>query len=162
MRYFILFSLIFNYYFVIGQDQNIPFKSEESFEVKLDLSFRQRPQGDPQKVNLSETRAEYERRTNISPVPYAKIQVIFKTLTDEEVRVRVIEDRRIQIFNRKAVANDDILIDAGFLEDVRDQIKGYHYEVIFMTQKKEPKSRILIHFDEDGNYFVNEKQRGKI
>lgn len=154
----IFLSLIF---FVFNIQDEVPFKSKDDFEIKFDLSFKQRVYNE-KAVYMDETRAEHAKRTNVTPLPFLKFFVKIKHLEKQEVKVKVIRDDKNTLFSKKAEDNMEFKLEAGFTDDIKDRIAGYKYVIQFLSPKKQVLSKIIIEFDKEGNYFVNGEKRGKV
>jgi hypothetical protein len=147
-------------FFTHTQDE-VPLKPKEDFEIKFDLSFKQRSH-DEKAVYLSETRAEHQKRTSSTPLPFLKLLIKIKRLESEEIKVKVIRDDKSTLLSKKAEPDMEFKLEVGFTDDIKDQVSGYKHVVQFLSSKKEVLSRIVIEFDKDGNYFVNGEKRGRI
>jgi hypothetical protein len=148
---YIIFSLL------LFQDQT-RYKSNDEFELKLDLQFKKRPGPDMNKVDL-------EKRTLPTAgmnAPYLYIDLRVLKPVAEESRVKVLKNGRETLMSRKFDPNLVIKLDLGFTDDIKDQVTPHHYLVTFLSKDKEPLSRIEIVFEEDGTYIVNGEKRGKI
>lgn len=138
------------------------FKSKEDFEVKLNLSFKQRTHDDDSGVHLNESAKDHERRTTSAMLPYLNMNVRILKIQPEEVKVKVTKDDRSVLLNKKLSESMEIKLDAGFTDDIKDGLSGFKHELHFFSPEKKVVSRILIEFDKDGNYFVNGEKRGKL
>ena len=148
---------------VVPLIQDIPYKPQDDFNIKFDLSFKQRDSAiGSTTFNMSETRAEHERRTSTDQLPYLLLHVELKKVAAGEVKGKIIRDEKDVIFNKKIKEGLLIKLDVGFTDDLKDQIKGYKHEIQFIKENKSISSRIVIEFDKEGNYFVNGEKRGKI
>jgi hypothetical protein len=139
------------------QDQT-RYKSNDEFELKLDLQFKKRPGPDMNKVDL-------ERRTLPTAgmnAPYLYLDLRVLKPIAEEFRVKVLKNGRETLMSRKFDPDLVIKLDLGFTDDIKDQVTPHHYLVTFFSKDKEPLSRIEIVFEEDGTYIVNGEKRGKI
>jgi hypothetical protein len=139
-----------------------PFKAKEDFEVKLDLSFKQRTQIDDKGVYLNETRKDHDKRTSTALLPYVNLNVIVLKHQPEEFKVKITRDDKVLVLNKKISEKMEIRLNVGFTDDVKDGISGYKHELQFLSPDKKVLSRILIEFDKEGYYFVNGEKRGKV
>ncbi len=149
--------LVYIFSFFLFQDQT-RYKSNDEFELKLDLQFKKRPGPDMNKVDL-------EKRTLPTAgmnAPYLYIDLRVLKPVAEESRVKVLKNGRETLMSRKFDPNLVIKLDLGFTDDIKDQVTPHHYLVTFLSKDKEPLSRIEIVFEEDGTYIVNGEKRGKI
>lgn len=139
-----------------------PFKPAEEFEIKFDLSFKQRSQLDNKTVHLTETEKDNERRTNSTPLPYLILHFKLLKIQPDEVKLKIIKDDKNLVLNRKIKDNVELQLEVGFTDDVKDRISGYKHVIQFISADKKVLSVIVIEFDEEGNYKVNGELRGKI
>lgn len=143
--------------------QEVPYKPTDAFEIKFDLSFKQRSTEDTSNstIHLSETVGEQEKRSSIGPLPYLILNVKILKMHPDEVRIRALRDNDIPVFNKKAAEGMEFKIDVGFLADIKG-VKEYRQVIEFLSVDKTPLSRIVIELDKEGNYLVNGEKRGKI
>ena len=141
--------------------EEIPFKPKDDFEVKFDLTFRQRTY-EAKSVYIDETRAEHQKRTNLAPLPYLKLIVKVKRVQPEEIKLKVVRDDKSTILTKKTESDMEFKLDVGFTDDIKDRISGYKHVIQFLSSKKDVISRIVIEFDKEGNYFVIGEKRGKV
>lgn len=152
----VLFSLVLFF------QSDPPFKAKEDFEIKFDLSFKQRSQLDSKMVNLNETEGEKQRRTNTTPLPYLKLHIRIISVSPDEVKVKVIKDDASTVLNKKIVNGMEFDLEIGYRDDIVDMISGNKHVIQFLSTDKKVMSIILIEFDDEGNYSVNGEKRGKI
>ena len=140
------------------QDQ-IPFKSNDEFELKLQLEFKKRPMQDTNTIYL-------ERRsvpsTGGMPAPYLHINLRVLKVIPEEVRVKVTKNPNETLLLKKFDPNVVIKLDLGFTDDIKDRVSAHQYVVTYLSKEKKPLSKIEIFFEEDGTYLVNGEKRGKL
>lgn len=143
--------------------QEVPFKPQTDFEIKFDMSFKQRDQtGEKTTINLHETQAEHARRTQTTTLPFLTLHIKLVKVPSNEVKAKIIRDNLTVVYNKKIAEGSLIDLEVGFTDDIKDQIKGYRHEIQFLAADKTIQSKILIEFDEEGNYFVNGEKRGKV
>ena len=141
----------------LSQDP-VPYKSNDEFELKLDLQFKKRPPPNLNKVDL-------EKRTLPASgmnAPYLYIDLRIIKPVDAEYRVKVIKNERDLLLSKKFDPLTVIKLDMGFTDDIKDHISPHHYMITFFSKDKNPLSRIEIFFEKDGTYIVNGEKRGKI
>jgi hypothetical protein len=149
--------LVYVFSLFLFQDQ-ARYKSNDEFELKLDLQFKKRPGPDVNKVDL-------EKRTLPTAgmnAPYLYIDLRVLKPVAEEYRVKVLKNGKETLMSRKFDPELVIKLDLGFTDDIKDHVTPHHYLVTFFSKDKEPLSRIEILFEEDGTYIVNGEKRGKI
>lgn len=146
---------------LVVQD-DVPFKPTDEFEIKLNFEFKERERTSANKVEMDLTKKEYERSLGSGPLPYLFLNLKVLKPTPEEVRIRIKENGRNSVLNKKFNPDAILKLDLGFTDDIKDRIGAYEYRIFFLTQEKEPVSQITIYFEENGTYLVNGVVRGKI
>ncbi|HEX6226979.1 MAG TPA: hypothetical protein VFZ52_21320 [Chryseolinea sp.] len=134
-----------------------PYKSNDEFELKLDLQFKQRPK--------AETKVEFDRRTLPTGgmnAPYLYLSLKVLKVTPEEVRIKVLKNNTQTLLARKFDPNVVLKLDLGFTDDIKDRVTAHQYLITFLSKEKSVLSRIEIFFETDGTYLVNGEKRGKI
>ena len=148
MIYLILLSCL------LVQDE-IGYKPKDEFEIKLDLSFKQKSNSD------DDGNIYREKKTATGLLPYLKLDVRILKLQPGEVKLKVIRDSKDAVLNKKLSGTLEIKLEVGYTDDIKAGISGYKHELLFMSAEKNVLSRILIEIDKEGNYMVNGEKRGK-
>ena len=138
--------------------QDVPLKPKEEFEIKLDYQFKQRPQNDPNTVQLG---VSYDNKSGAGVLPYLILNIKVLQLQGEKMRMRITNNRNDRPVIKKIIVNSEVELDLGFTVDMKDRVTASAYTVTFMAEDKNPVDRILISVDEDGSFFVNGEKRGK-
>ena len=146
---------------VLCQD-TVPYKPTEEFELKMNFQFKDRPRADPNKVDLDQTRKEYERAHTAGQLPYMYLNFRVLKQQPDEIRVRVLENNSKVVHNKKLDMNTVLKLELGFTDDIKDRIGAYEYTILLLNDDKEPVSRVVVYFKPDGTYLVNGQLRGKI
>ena len=135
--------------------EDVPFKSNDEFEVNLDFKFRTR---------VKETSEVYtSTASNTSgPLPYLNISMKVLKLAPDEVKIRIINSKGQVLYTRKAAEGTIVNLDMGYTDDIKGRVSEHEYTLVFISQDKKPLSRIVIHFQEDGSYLINNEKRGKV
>lgn len=154
MNYFI-FIVVFNFL------QEVPFKPNEEFEVKLDYEFRQRPAPDPNTVNLADSPKSFSSRSNTTVLPYLTLQVKVMALKEEKMKMHITTNKSSRPITRKVSVNAEVELDLGYTDDMVDRVTAHEYTLTFITSNKQSIDRILITVAEDGSFLVNGQKRGK-
>lgn len=141
--------------------QDIPYKKDDEFSLRIQLEFKSRPPADAEQVKVVETMAEYQKRTATTPLPYLYLYLTFSHLQSDEVRFVVAKGGK-GFMNKKAELNKEIKLDLGFTDDIKDRTVEADYVITLMNENKKPVSRIVIYFTESGDYLVNGVKRGRI
>lgn len=153
----IVFILLTSFIF-----QEVPYKADNEFTVELNLSFKQRPPASNYTYNFDETSREYKKRNMPGPTPYVELSVSIDKPNDNEDRLKVFQADEKMVLSKKLKGKLEFKLDAGYTDDLVDQLPGHYHLISFYDDEKKEVSRIVINFDKDGNYFVNGKARGKI
>ena len=137
----------------------IPYKAKEEYELKLEFQFKGRPvENGTYKVAL-----EYERTNQSSgPLPYLMVHFVVLKQNEDEVKLRVVDSGYKVVTNRKIEKGKKISLELGFTDDLKDHTIPHEYSFLFISADKEVKRRVVIHFESDGTYLVNNEKRGKI
>jgi len=141
--------------------QEIPFKPDEEFDLRLSMSFKTRPPADVTKIKVEETFGEHEKRTSTTPLPYVVLFLNVIKANDEEVRLSISKGGKSYL-SRKVEPGKEVRLDIGFADDVKDRTSEFEYVITFLNNRKQPVSRIVIYFSEEGDYLVNGVKRGRI
>lgn len=143
------------------QAQEIPFKPDNEFALRLNMDFKVRPPADVTKIKVDETFGEYEKRTSNTPLPYVILFLNVIRAGTDEARLSVSKGGKA-FLSRKVEPGKEVKIDIGFSDDVKDRTAEHEYIVTFLNERKKPVSRIVIYFSEEGDYLVNDVKRGRI
>ena len=135
--------------------EDIPFKSKDEFEVNLDFQFRTRVK------ESSEVYTSTASNTS-GPLPYLTLSMKVLKLAPGETKIRIINSKGQVLYTRKAAEGTVVNLDMGYTDDIKGRISEHEYTLVFISPDKKPLSRIVIHFQEDGSYFINEEKRGKV
>lgn len=135
--------------------QSVPFKPAEEYSFRLDYQFRNKAGIDRFEVDWSNTQ-KYSEGT----LPYLTVHIKPLKLSDDEDRVRIVNNRNERIYSRKASLDEEIQIEMGFTDDLKDRTAPFEFNVFF-TSKKVDISRINLFVDEDGFFYINGEKRGK-
>jgi len=154
-------SLLFCIALLFSQDQ-VPYKANEDFEIKLNFEFKERVRTEANRVDLNQSAREYERSRGSGPLPYLYLNVRILKLYPEELKMRVVKNGDKVVYNKKFDLSTLVKLDLGFTDDIKDRVSAYEYTILFVNEKKEPTSKIVIYFHEDGTYLVNGQVRGKL
>jgi hypothetical protein len=135
--------------------EDIPFKSKDEFEVNLDFQFRTRVK------ESSEVYTSTASNTS-GPLPYLTLSMKVLKLAPGETKIRIINSKGQLLYTRKAAEGTVVNLDMGYTDDIKGRVSEHEYTLVFISPDKKPLSRIVIHFQEDGSYFINEEKRGKV
>jgi hypothetical protein len=157
-------SLILVIFGLLSFQEDPPYKPTDEFELKLDFEFKDRGAGrDPNKIEMNQTLKEREKSRGSGLLPYLYLNLRVTKQSPSEVRVKIIENSTKNILNHKKFNMSTVLkLDLGFTDDIKDRVGAYEYTVYFLDEEKDPVSKIVIYFEQDGTYLVNGETRGKI
>jgi len=151
-------ALVFLFLF---QD-NVPFKPKDEFEIKLSFEFKERDRPSANRIDMDISQKEYQKNQASGPLPYLYLNLRVLQPRPEEVRIKIVENGRNSVMNKKFDAKTVLKLDLGFTDDIKDRVGPYEYRIFLLNHEKEPVSMITIDFQEDGTYLVNGEVRGKI
>jgi hypothetical protein len=139
---------------LMAQDA-LPFKPNDEFEAKIDLSFRQR---DSDATNTFRFEESSKKRTMSTPIAFLAIN--FKILkADGEVKVKVIKGRDEK--TSKIKIGTLMKLEMGFIEDIKLNAEPAHIILHFLNDQKKETSQVVLLVAEDGTFSVNGEKRGK-
>jgi hypothetical protein len=153
--------LLFFWSLICLYQEDVPLKPFDEFELKLNFSFKKRPQVDKYTMNFEESKQEFERRNTSGDLPFLTIDLKFLKLSDEEVRVRVVNSESKLIYTKKANLDNHVEFDLGFTDDLKDHVSAHEFNIYLLTGKRKETSRIHLFVTEDGTFLVNNEKRGK-
>jgi len=135
---------------------DVPYKPKEEFELKPVFEFKVRTK-DPSVVLSNDTPG-----TRVTgPLPYLYLDLRIIKLGDE-ARLKAFNEAKDVFQNRKVKEGDVIRFDLGYTDDLKGHISNHQFTIHFLTAEKKVSSRILVTFNKDGTYYVNDELRGKI
>lgn len=142
--------------------QDIPYKPDNEFTIKLDLSFKQRPPAAGNTYNFDETSREYEKRNMPGPTPYLILQVSIDSASHGETKLKIFRKDKKIVLTKKVSKGLQFPLEVGYTDDLKDQMNNSYHVIYFYNSKKKIISQIEITFNKDGDYLVNGVKRGKI
>jgi hypothetical protein len=143
-----------------------PFKPKSEFEIKIDLSFKEkRKQGDGSQSNFTidytETVEQRNKKLSGNQLPYLELKIKFNLLSADEEKVKIVNNLGKIVYSKKADVNTVIRLDLGYIDDVKDELTPNDYNVILLNSEKKEIDRINIKITKDGTFLVNNEKRGK-
>lgn len=153
----LILSLIFYSFY----QNEVPYKPSEEFELKVNYIFKERPGIDRQTVEYDKATDEKLRKATSGPMPYLLVELKILQVSDQEFRVRVVNNNGDLVFNRKATAGTTIKLDWGYTEDIKDKLSPNEFTAFFNNPGKKTVSKIHLTIQDDGIFFVNGEKRGK-
>jgi hypothetical protein len=139
----------------------VPYKPKEEFSIDLNYTFKEKSSG-------SSLAFEYKNGMQARPkssgeLPHLGFKIKILKATAEETRYRAVTTNGRMLQSGKLKANELILLDMGFLDDIKDRVPDATYEIFFFTlsDKKKYQNLIYILVMEDGTFLVNNEKRGK-
>jgi len=152
---FLLLSLL--------QNEEVPLKPKEEFEVKLNYEFKQRSElstGNNPTIDYSETLKDKERK-NSGPLPYLTLNIKLIKLPNNEVKIKGVSNLGTTLLNKKVQEGDMVKMVLGYTADLKDRVSPHEYDLILLDSKKKEINRINIFVKKDGEFTVNGEVRGK-
>ncbi len=146
----------------IPQQKEIPFKPNEEFQLEIDYKFKVRTGYNDSNTHVNfETNDLEAKHGGDGPLPYLIINFKMVRLSENEVRVKVINNLGKLVLSRRAEAGESFKLDLGFTDDMKDRVTPFEYDVIFIDSKKNEVSAVQLYIHDDGTFLVNGEKRGK-
>jgi hypothetical protein len=143
--------------------QDVPYKPEQEFSIKLDLKFMMRSaSSDRSTVNFTESQAEYQKRTSSQLLPHLTLILTIHEVNQGESRMKIFKDGKVLMGNKKIETDKEFKLTVGFTDDAKDKISGYEHVIYFLTANKKEVNRIVITIEENGDYIVNGQKLGRL
>lgn len=155
-----MINLLF-FFIALFQDQEVPYKPKEEYEVKLNYEFKQRSD-----VNTTATvTIDYATGQPVQkasgPLPFLTLNIKLIKLPNQEVKIKGITNQAMTILNKKVEEGDVIKMVLGFTADLKDRVTAHEYNLYLLNSDKKEVNRINIFIKQDGAFLVNGEQRGK-
>ncbi len=151
--------LCFLFLIVGAQQETVPYKASDEYEVNIDYKFQDRPPSDRNKLNNDGSVSNKQR--SIGKLPYLKLRIKLLKLGGEESKINVVNSNGNLIYNRKASLDTELKLDIGFIDDVKDRVQPHEFTVLFLSDSKKAISKIHLIIMEDGTFMVNNEMKGK-
>ncbi len=140
----------------------VPFKPNEEFQLQVDYKFKVRTGNNSSTLQIDFDKGNLEeKKTADGPLPYLIINFKMLKLSDQEVRVKVINNFGKLFLTKKIKAGEDFKLDLGFTDDMKDRVTAYEYNIYFINSDKKEVSMVHFYIHEDGTFLVNNEKRGK-
>lgn len=138
--------------------QDVPFKSADEFELKMNYDLRTRPAPAGHTIDL-----QRDNKRGVGPLPFLGLTLKLLEIQPGEERVRIVDNFRDVIASRKIKPGFELSFDLGFTADMKDRVKAHEYTIYFQSSSdKDNVSRIVVHVAEDGTFLVNNEVRGRL
>lgn len=142
------------------QQDTVPFKANDEFELTTHYEFKQRSVGDQKAVVYRDTEPAVPRNTG--PLPYLSLSLKVLKTNPEEEKIRIINNENTVILNRKLQPGMTVNFEAGFTDDMKDRVKAHQFTILFLSKSKNPISKVVVEVTQDGTFLVNNEKRGKL
>jgi hypothetical protein len=156
---FLLISFVLS---VTTMAQEIPYKPEQEYTIRLDLKFLSRSSANTTEVKVSESREEYLKRNNSSQLPHLTLYITIKETNHGEVRMKIMRDGRVHTNNKKIELGKEFKLEVGYTDDAKDKVSGYNHTLLFLDASKKEVNKIVIAIEENGDYRINGEMRGRL
>ena len=157
------FSFILYFSVLFYQQQaEVPNKPFAEFEIQIDYQFKTLPFGNANTIDFDEKQGVHDKKQyGIGLRPYLNLNLKLLKLSDQEVKVRAVNNLGHAIFNKKVKSGETLRIVMGFTDDVKARVSPYEISIMFSSKEKKEVSRIYLLIREDGTFMVNGEIRGK-
>jgi len=136
--------------------QDLPLKSREEFELKLDFKFKQRPH------NEHAAQTGENHLVSSTPLPFLSAEIIITKVLQDEARMKVIDHRDNVLATKNLDKNPSLKFDLGFTDDLKDQATPSKYYIHLYSKERQVSRSVVILFETDGTFYVNGEMRGKL
>jgi hypothetical protein len=134
----------------------LPFKPNDEFEAKIDLSFKERKGED---VNTFKFNDDTGKKKTVGR-PIAFLAINFKMLkANGAIKVKSIQG--VQGKTQKIKENIVVHLEMGFLEDIKSTDVPNELVLNFLDDQKIEICKVVFLITEDGTFLVNGEKRGK-
>ena len=154
-------------FFLIGflllfQNAQVPLKPSSEFDVRIDMQVRKRPStaGSNVSIEYGETWEQRAQKKTGIPMQFLALKITLLKFSDAEVKVKILNRTGGNIYHKKAT-HEPILLNIGFISDIKDSAAPQEFDLLLLTSGKTPTSRIHILIEKDGAYSVNGVLYGK-
>lgn len=142
---------------LVAFQDDIPFKPSEEFELRMNYDLRTRPLPEGHKIDFEND------QKGVGPLPFLGLTLKLLKIQPGEERIRIMNNYRDIVLNRKVRPDLELTFDMGFTADMKDRVKAHEYTIYFQSQQgRDNLSRILIQVAEDGTFLVNNEVRGRL
>ena len=146
----------------VWQEPNVPLKPNDEFQLTVDYKFKTRASSsNNSNLNIDYQNERILKEGGSGPLPYLIINFKMLKLSAEEVRVKVVNNAPKVELSKKVKQGDDFDLDLGYTDDMKDRVSPFEYNIYFLSQDKEPLTRVHLYVMEDGTFLVNGEKRGK-
>jgi hypothetical protein len=135
----------------------IPFKSNDQFEARIDLVFKKRESADVNTYQFSD--GTQNKKTMDTPIAFLSID--FTALqADDEVKMKVVYNNNKEKSYKVAIGKV-MKLELGYVEDIKSKGEATEVVLLFLNDKKQVNSKVILKINEDGTFLVNNEKRGK-
>lgn len=142
--------------------QDVPYKANEEFAVKLDYQFKERG-GQSTTANTvvySDKRRDVDG-SGRTVLPYVVLKLKILKLNDED-RLKINNNFGDNLLTRKHIEiGKEYVIDLGFTNDIKDRVTANEYTITLSSEDKTPISKIIVLIEANGTFKINGQTRGK-
>jgi hypothetical protein len=140
--------------------QEVPYKPNNEFEIKLKYEFRQRPSPANGSTVAFDVSSNSQHRDAGALLPFLTLNVNVISAASA-TKVKFTHNKNQQPTTKKVKDGASFPMEIGFTDDVKDRITPHEYFLTFIGEDKKEISRIALFIDEDGTFLVNGEKRGR-
>ena len=134
--------------------QEVAFRSENDYTIKLDYEFKIKKEFDSDKFS-------FEKSSEDRVLPHLSVIVEILNSTEDEQRIKIVDNKRNVKFSGK-LKGESVRFKMGFTDDMKLGRIANIFKIIILTKKKDPINQITLEVNKDGNFLINGVLSGKL
>jgi hypothetical protein len=135
---------------------DLPVLSNDQFEAKIDLSFRERKGEEANTFKFEESKEK--KKTFGKPIAFLAIN--FKLLKPVEIiKVKAVQGNQSK--TQKIIDDKFLHFEMGFIEDLKTNDIPNELTLLFLGGLKKEMGKVVFLVSEDGTFLVNGEKRGR-
>ena len=138
-----------------GFQTEVPYKSSDEFQLKIDLSFKNKDS----KYGQSSYNQNGERldKVSSSPLPFLIVTINQFKIQSDEVKVSAINSLGKPLLKKKVAPDLSLHFEMGFVDDLKDRTAANEITVYFLSEEKKELRKIVFSVSRTGVFEVNGK-----
>lgn len=152
MRLLILLLLGFTSQIVAAQE--IPYRPEANYELKLKYDFKSKNTTDKDVISFVE-------KADASMLPHLTIYISILNRNSGEGRIKIV-DNKSNLRHNKKLSEDPVRLVMGYTDDMKNSETASKFIITISTKKRDAIDQIVLEVKKDGTFLVNEIVNGKL